>query len=150
MKKPRITEIIKVKRFKVTTRWTTGEIREIDFTPLIAQWKKEKNTIMAPIFQISHFKQVQLHEGGTLCWPSIQRKGFEGNYYPVALDPDVLFKESTLLEDRIVIIDTAREFTQKEYAKRKAVSESVVRNWVSRGTVKTHTIPHLGITLVVE
>ena len=29
-KLPRITEIIKVEPFKVTVRWTTGEIRVID------------------------------------------------------------------------------------------------------------------------
>jgi hypothetical protein len=150
IKPPRITEIMKVKPFIVTVRWTTGEIREINFLPFFEQWKKEGNTLFSPALARGNFEQVQLHDGGTLCWPMVLRKGFQGKEYPVALDPDVLYQASTLVEDKIVVIDTTREFTQKQYAERKQVSESVVRNWVSRGKVKTHAIPHLGITLVVD
>jgi len=37
-KLPRITEIIKVEPFNVTVRWTTGEIRVVDFDQLLREW----------------------------------------------------------------------------------------------------------------
>ncbi|MES2731126.1 MAG: hypothetical protein V4714_05235 [Bacteroidota bacterium] len=147
---PRITEIIKIDHFSLTTRWTTGEIRTIDFLSIFNQWDEDGDTIMMPIRDLYNFQQVMLHEGGTLAWPSVQRKGYQDNYYPVALDPDVLYKQSELVKESIVVIDFSREFTQKEYAKRQSVSQSVVRNWVNRGKVKTHYIPELDLTLVVE
>lgn len=152
---PRVTEIIQVEPFRVTTRWTTGEVRVIDFFPIFNNWEKENNRIMDPIRQWDNFRQVQLepagpYQSGTLAWPSVTRKGYKGKDYPVALDPDVLYQASVPVDESIIVIDTTREFTQKEYARRKAVSESVVRNWVRRGKVKTHYIAHLDMTLVVE
>lgn len=152
---PRITEIIQTEPFRVTTRWTTGEVRIIDFAPVFSKWGEENNRIMDSIRQWDNFRQVQLepsgpYQSGTLAWPSVTRKGYKGKNYPVALDPDVLYQASVPVDESIIVIDTTREFTQKEYARRKAVSESVVRNWVRRGRVKTHYIAHLDMTLVVE
>jgi hypothetical protein len=152
---PRITEVVQVEPFRITTRWTTGELRIIDFAQLFRQWEEEGNHIMDPIRQWENFRQVRIehsgpYESGTLTWPSVVRKGYKGKDYPVALDPDVLYKVSVPADESVIVIDTSREFTQKEYARRKAVSESVVRNWVRRGKVKTHYIAHLDMTLVVE
>jgi hypothetical protein len=152
---PRITEIMQVEPFRITTRWTTGELRVIDFSLIFKKWEEEDNQIMNPIRRWENFQQVQLepsgpYETGTLAWPSVTRKGYKGKDYPVALDPDVLYQVSVPIDESVIVIDTAREFTQKEYARRKAVTESVVRNWVKRGKVKTHYIAHLDMTLVVE
>jgi hypothetical protein len=97
------------------------------------------------------FKQVTLNEGHTLCWENIQHKNAKGNLSALSFDPDVLYRESTLLEPKPIIeIDSRHEFTQADYARRKGIDPAKVRIWVKRGRLKSRYLPHLGITLVVE
>ena len=94
---PRITEIIKIEPFKISCRWTTGEIRVIDFEPEFINWQKKGKSFLQPLQNYDKFENV-LVKDGTLQWYSIgieftDLKG-EQQIQPLDLDPDVLYQKS--------------------------------------------------------
>lgn len=98
---PRITEIIKVEPFKVTTRWTTGEIRVIDFNQLFQKWDVQTNDLAIPLRHYDTFKYVPVGEDKTLQWvnvPVLHIYFDDDNEIerssPLSFDPDVLYEES--------------------------------------------------------
>ncbi len=97
---PRITSIQAIEPFRITTLWTTGEVRQIDFEPLFFQWKQENDTRLYPLFDFDIFRQVIVSPARTLTWPNILvcitlgSRTIEG---PLDLDPDELYKQSTLV-----------------------------------------------------
>ena len=104
-KLPRITEIIKVEPFKVTVRWTTGEIRVIDFEQLFQKWNIHPADVVAPLQQYDTFKYVSVGEDKTLQWinVSINHLFFEGDNErqgtsPLSFDPDTLYEESQTID----------------------------------------------------
>ncbi len=103
---PRITEIIKVEPFKVTVRWTTGEIRVIDFEQLFQQWDVQRDEPEAVLFNYDTFKYVSVAEEKTLHWVNVlvEHLTFNGDTPakrngPLAFDPDVLYQSSRSLEE---------------------------------------------------
>lgn len=114
---PRITELIKVEPFKITCRWTTGEVRVIDFDPMFKAWGLTKvNTISSESMLLSYdtFKYVSISEQKTLQWINIllsQRYIDEsGNrsiiQTPLTYDPDMLYIASKPLEQyKLVLVE---------------------------------------------
>ncbi len=104
---PRITEILKVEPFKVTCRWTTGEIRVVDFEELMNRWQITESALEAPLRDYETFRFVSVGEGRTLQWVTvpIRHRAFDGDgrasetASPLAFDPDVLYAESVSLEE---------------------------------------------------
>jgi len=98
---PRILKILSVNSFIVRTLWNNGEIRDIDFEPLLTIWNKEEETIYQPLNDLAIFETVQVSPDHTLYWPTvtvyITFKGTKKGA-PLDLDPDVLYEKSTLVE----------------------------------------------------
>lgn len=113
-KLPRITEIIKVEPFKVTVRWTTGEIRVIDFEQLFQQWDVQPDEPEAALFNYDTFKYVSVADGKTLHWVNVplQHVTFNGDtpekqVGALSFDPDVLYEASRPIDEfRLVPVDS--------------------------------------------
>lgn len=99
---PRIISIENVKPFTVTTRWTTGEVREIDFKPILKNFENKPDSSIGQLLRTELFNQVKLDpESQTLFWDDlIQMRLKDGTSVPAPLDfcPDVLFENSRLIE----------------------------------------------------
>lgn len=148
MRLPRIIKIIKVEPYKVTTLWSNGEVRMNDFAKNLILFQQSER--LKVLLDFEKFSQVSINQGDTLVWETIQFKNTRGNLIPIAFDPDVLFEESIIVESPPIIeIDSRREFTQSDYARRNGLSSSKVRTWVKRGKLKSRYVPHLGITLII-
>jgi Protein of unknown function (DUF2442) len=89
---PRIIEIIEIKDFDVSTKWTTGEIRNINFKKLLSTYPK---SIANKILEKGLFSTLALNkESKTIYFPNILKsKDLEGFESLVELDfcPDVLY-----------------------------------------------------------
>ncbi|GAB3641569.1 hypothetical protein [Spirosoma arcticum] len=113
-KLPHITEIIKVEPFKITVRWTTGEIRVIDFEQLFQQWDVQPDEPEAAPFDYDTFKYASVADGKTLHWVNVtvehltfNDNAAEKQSSPLSFDPDVLYEVSRPIEEfRLVPIDT--------------------------------------------
>lgn len=148
MRPPRIIKILKVEPFKVITFWTNGDVRMNDFVDKLPIFQNSER--LKPLLDFENFSQVSVNEGDTLSWEGLQSKNSQGKLIPIFLDPDVLFKESIVVESPPIIeIDSRKEFTQSDYALRSGLFSSKVRTWVKRGKLKSRYVPHLDITLVV-
>lgn len=103
---PRITEIIKVEPFKITVRWTTAEIRVIDFEPLFAEWNLKPGDLDGKLLDYESFRQVSLGESFTLEWtnmlvrhPYFNQTKWEERESPFDLDPIILYQASRPIEE---------------------------------------------------
>ena len=105
----RITEIIKKEPYKITCRWTTGEIRVIDFKPEFEKWQKTNNIILLQLKDYEKFKNVTIKDG-TLQWYSIKISytGLDGKIktQPLDIDPDNLYKQSKSISLYKLVLDT--------------------------------------------
>ena len=136
---PRITKVMAVEPFQITTLWTTGEIRQNDFNPLFEQWKQERDTRLYVLFDFEVFGQVAVSPSRTLHWPAVvitvelSRRTLSGT---LDLDPDELYRQSTLLRktEKLAvggILRKARQdagLSQIEVATKSGTS----RNYISR------------------
>jgi hypothetical protein len=148
MRPPRIIKILKIEPFKVTLLWSNGEVRMNDFADKLTIFHKSER--LKPLLDFEKFSQMSINEGDTLCWEDIKSKTSQGKFITVAFDPDMLFESSVVVESPPIIeIDSRKEFTQSDYARRTGLSSSKVRTWVKRGKLKSRYVPHLGITLVI-
>ncbi|MBI4645620.1 MAG: hypothetical protein HY738_03240 [Bacteroidia bacterium] len=95
---PKIIEIIKIEPYKVTCRWSTGEIRVIDFEKKIKEWKLSPGDNAYPLLNYENFKYATIGEGNTLCWPNIQIKHINFSKgeitSPLAFCPENLYHDS--------------------------------------------------------
>lgn len=111
---PGITEIIKIEPFKITCRWTTGEIKVMDFANEFSKWKKEENKTLLQLENYENFKNLTIKDG-TLQWYSIMLnfKGLNGKQQtqPLDIDPDNLYLKSTPLSQYKLILDTETNAT---------------------------------------
>ncbi|MEZ0542155.1 hypothetical protein [Fibrella arboris] len=106
---PRITEIIKIEPFKITVRWTTGEIRVLDFNDLLTSWgvSPADDSDLSRLFDYATFKLVSIAESKTLQWALIlvSHLTIDENKHPtkvatpLMLDPDVLYEASRPIEE---------------------------------------------------
>ena len=114
----RITEIIKIEPFKITCRWTTGEIRVVDFKNEFEKWKKTNNKILLQLNDYEIFENVTIKDG-TLQWysASISYTGIDGKSKtkPLDLDPDILFKISNSISKYKLVLNTSLS-KQNKYA----------------------------------
>lgn len=106
IKLPRITEIIKVEPFKVTVRWTTGEIRVVDFEQLLQQRNVKFDEPEAALLDYDTFKYVSVAEEKTLHWVNVrvEHLAFDEDTPvqksgPLAFDPDILYEASRGIEE---------------------------------------------------
>ena len=136
---PRITKILKVEPFKIQLLWNNSEVREIDFTILFVKWQQDGNTALLRLKDFEAFKQVRLSEHRNLEWANLLIEiTFKGQIqaYPLELDPDVLFQNSTLIRqvERISIGSLLRKarldagLSQEEVA----VNAGTTRHYISR------------------
>jgi len=87
---PRILKLVNLDGYIVKCVWTTGEIRNIDFTKVVSDYPAE---IRSKILNLENFNKISLnHDAKTLIIPNI----FESNDGSNELDfcPDVLFDYS--------------------------------------------------------
>ena len=101
---PRILNIINIHPYKIVCGWTNGEIRMIDFEPLINKYKQQKKLTNA-YFKLNHvplFLQVQLDKiMGTLFWPNlITMTDYDGAIKTAPFDicPDMLYSMSKIVK----------------------------------------------------
>ena len=136
---PRITKILKIEPFKIQLLWNNSEVREIDFTILFLKWQQDGNTDLLHLKDFDAFKQVRLSEHKTLEWINLSVDvSFKGQIqaYPLELDPDVLFENSTLIRqvERISIGSLLRKarldagLSQEEVAS----NSGTTRHYISR------------------
>lgn len=103
---PRITEIIKVEPFKITCRWSTGEVRVIDFEPIFNEWKMAESLTEKSLLDYNIFKYASVSEQKTLQWVNVS---FPHKHWdelgmvstqtsPLTYDPDGLYRRSQPLE----------------------------------------------------
>ena len=99
---PRIISIEKVTPFTVSTRWTTGELREIDFNEILKKYESKPDSSIGQLLKKEIFEQVKLDpESQTLYWEGlIHMRLNDGSLVPAPLDfcPDVLFEHSQVVE----------------------------------------------------
>lgn len=92
---PRIKKILDVEPYKVKCLWTTGEIKTIDFSLFLQDYKDKPQFVFAKLLDKSTFKNVRLDEGArTLCWDNLTTmRDYDGIVKPAPLDfcPDVLY-----------------------------------------------------------
>ena len=110
---PRITEIIKIEPFKITCRWTTGEIRVVDFISEFEKWQKSNNTLLLQLKDYNKFENVTIKDG-TLQWYSVSVSyiGLNGGKInrPLDMDPDSLYQQSKSISNyKLVLDDTLLE-----------------------------------------
>jgi DNA-binding XRE family transcriptional regulator len=98
---PRIIKIISVRNFIVRSLWNNGEVRDIDFKPIMETWEQDKEEMYEPLYDPKKFKTVSVSPEHTLCWPNVTLKvTFKGvtKVAPLDLDPDVLYEQSKLIK----------------------------------------------------
>jgi len=136
---PRISRILGIEPFIITTLWTTAEIRRNDFTPLFAQWKADDDRQLFPLFDFNIFKQVAVSPTHTLHWPTVPiqvklaRRTIEG---VLDLDPDELFRQSALVQrtEHIAVGSLLRKARQDAGLSQLdlATRSGTTRNYISR------------------
>ncbi len=136
---PRIVKILAMEPYKITLLWTNEEVRQLDFEPLFALWKEQNDSRLYPLFDYAVFKEVAVSSVRTLHWPSVpiqltlRNRIIEG---PLDLDPDELYRQSTLLRkaEPLAVGDILRKarleagLSQIEVAVKSGTS----RNYISR------------------
>ena len=136
---PRITKILKVEPFKIQLLWNNSEVRQIDFTVLFLKWQQDSNIDLLRLKDFDNFKLARLSEQRTLEWANLPvQVTFKGQTqaYPLELDPDVLFENSTLIRqvERISIGSLLRKarldagLSQEEVASKSGTT----RHYISR------------------
>lgn len=103
---PRITEIIKVEPFKITCRWSTGEVRVIDFEPIFEEWNLVESSTEKPLLDYDSFRYVSVSEQKTLQWVNVPKEHtfldesdtISRRKSPLSYDPDGLYSRSQPLE----------------------------------------------------
>lgn len=96
---PRIRQILSVEPYKVTCLWNTGEVREIDLQPLLADSATKLNSPVNRLLDKQLFKQVKT-DGRTLYWDNLLTMvDYDGSHIPAPLDfdPDVMYEQSRLV-----------------------------------------------------
>ena len=98
---PRIESIVSVQGYSVIARWNTGELRSIDFMPILEPFKQKKNSTLGRLSDLETFSKVKLDpEARTLYWDDLlTQQNPDGSTEPAPLDfcPDVLFERSVLV-----------------------------------------------------
>lgn len=116
---PRITEIIKIEPFKISCRWTTGEVRVIDFEAKFGAWQEGGKSFLNPLKNYENFENVAIKDG-TLQWPSVGVSYTDLNgktqTQAIDLDPDVLYQESKPLSVYKLVMNVPKSTKKKEMA----------------------------------
>lgn len=89
---PRIAEILDVKPFLITVKWTNGEINSIDFEKFLSRERTNQSTF-SKLFREEIFIQVKT-DGRTLFWDDMTAMiGIDGSEMssPIDFCPDVLY-----------------------------------------------------------
>jgi hypothetical protein len=81
-----ITKILRVEPYTVTCLFDNGEIRDIDFTEQIKQYK-ENNLWLSVLSDKEVFNKVILDSYGTLSWNN-----------EIEFCPDMLYKQSKICQ----------------------------------------------------
>ncbi len=95
---PRVKTILSVKPYKITCLWTTGEVREVDFHPYLAESKPQSP--IARLADAKLFGEVKT-DGRTLYWDNLLTMiDYDGSHHPAPLDfdPDVMYQRSRLVD----------------------------------------------------
>jgi hypothetical protein len=95
---PRIEKIISVEGFSIIAKWNTGEVRLIDFGPILKPYQEKKNTTLGQLSNPVVFSTVKYDPiAQTLYWDNLLTlQKPDGSTEPAPLDfcPDVLFSKS--------------------------------------------------------
>ncbi|WP_018623092.1 DUF2442 domain-containing protein [Spirosoma luteum] len=97
---PRIRQIISVKPYKVICLWSTGEVREVDLQPMLAESTTKPYSPVNKLLDKKLFTQVKT-DGRTLYWDDLLTMiDYDGSEHPAPLDfdPDVIYERSRLIQ----------------------------------------------------
>ena len=86
-----ITQIIDIKPYQIAAKFNTGEIRTINFAPLIEKFPALKNP--------DTFKKARIDDYPTICWDNLALiRELDGTVISCPLDfsPETLYQLSTL------------------------------------------------------
>ncbi len=92
----RIQELLDIQPFKITCRWSNGEIRVNDLGQAVERWQKGPNRELAQLADPLKF-QTAFAQSGTVAFAGILVDMGDMGLQPIDLDPDVLFEESRLV-----------------------------------------------------
>ncbi len=92
----RIREVLDVDPFRITCRWSNGEIRVNDLTSDVVRWQKSRNAHLAQLAKPEVFKTA-FAPSGTIAFAGVLVDMGDMGLQPLDLDPDVLFAESEKL-----------------------------------------------------
>lgn len=133
----RIQEIYKKDNFCIYCLFSNNEYRVIDFAELFKKWNIKKDDVEYPLLDLVEFQKVKL-ENGTLLWDNITVKLLDTNSeekeYSYDLDPIVLYKNSTLDQDKVfenlgILLKSERiksGITTEQLAKQIGISEKYI------------------------
>lgn len=93
----KVTEILKIEPFKITCRWSNGEIRVIDFEPILKKWNLKQGEPGYKLTDFEVFKYVSIGEGNTLCWPNVLIR--HHNFTKGEIESPLSFCPNTLYTD---------------------------------------------------
>jgi len=96
---PRIRQILSIESYKVTCLWNTGEVREVNLLPLLAESATRPNSPVNQLLDKELFEQVKT-DGRTLYWDNLLTMiDYDGSHKPAPLDfdPDVMYERSRLI-----------------------------------------------------
>jgi len=98
---PRILTIESIRPFKISTRWTTGEVSEIDFMLILKKYENKPTSRIGQVLSAEVFTQVKLDlQSQTLFWEGLTTIRLkDGSKVPAPLDfcPDVFFENSRVV-----------------------------------------------------
>jgi hypothetical protein len=90
---PRVKDILDVKPFAVTIKWTNGQTSVVDFNEFLSEERGREGSIFSKLFNTETFMKVRT-DGRTLYWENLTEMIDEnGMAIPAPIDfcPDVLY-----------------------------------------------------------
>ena len=85
-----VTQIIEIKPYQITAKFNSGEIRTINFAPLVEKFTILKNPEI--------FLKARIDDYSTICWDDLALiREIDGTVLPCPLDfsPETLYQLST-------------------------------------------------------
>lgn len=85
-----VTQIIDIKPYQIAAKFNTGEIRTINFAPLVEKFKVLKDPAI--------FIKARINDYPTVCWDDLALiRELDGTVIPCLLDfsPETLYQLST-------------------------------------------------------
>src|SRR5690349_21239996 len=102
-----VKEILEVIPYKVTMKFTTGEVKVFDFQKFFEKHRSNPDAVVHKLKDKNVFMQVRLNsESGTICWDNLTTMiDLDGSRKPAEYDPapEVLYELSVPVSEEKLI-----------------------------------------------